>query len=123
MNAAMCGRNAVNVGRYSPCGRIKMLCLVLPTRALPSCAVVTMPLVTVLTLVSSACLKSANQPMISGACKRKIKRKSQKLVGYISLFRFCDQGKSQLLHPATPYYPFPRVKNHTRGNIWSFTVG
>ena len=33
------------------------------------------------------------------------------------------QGKSQLLHPATPYYPFPRVKIHTRGNIWSFTVG
>ena len=22
-----------------------------------------------------------------------------------------------------PYYPFPRVKIHTRGNIWSFTVG
>ena len=33
------------------------------------------------------------------------------------------QGKSQLLPPVTPYYPFPRVKIHTRGNIWSFTVG
>ena len=33
------------------------------------------------------------------------------------------QGKCQLLHPATPYYPFPRGKFHTRGNIWSFTVG
>ena len=32
-------------------------------------------------------------------------------------------GKCQLLHPATPYYPFPRGKFHTRGNIWSFTVG
>ena len=31
--------------------------------------------------------------------------------------------KCQLLHPATPYYPFPRGKFHTRGNIWSFTVG
>ena len=25
-----------------------------------------------------------------------------------------------LLPPAPPYYPFPRVKIHTRGNIWSF---
>ena len=33
------------------------------------------------------------------------------------------QGKCQLLHPATPYYPFPRGKFHTMGNIWSFTVG
>ena len=31
--------------------------------------------------------------------------------------------KGQLLHPATPYYPFPRGKFHTKGNIWSFTVG
>ena len=30
------------------------------------------------------------------------------------------QGQSQLL---PPYYPFPRGKLHTRGNIWSFTVG
>ena len=33
------------------------------------------------------------------------------------------QGKSQLLPPAPPYYPFPRGKFHTRGNIWSFTAG
>ena len=33
------------------------------------------------------------------------------------------QGKFQLLHPAAPYYPFPRGNFHTRGNIWSFTVG
>ena len=33
------------------------------------------------------------------------------------------RGKFQLLHPAAPYYPFPRGKFHTRGNIWSFTVG
>ena len=33
------------------------------------------------------------------------------------------QGKFQLLSPAPPYYPFPRGKAHTRGNIWSFTVG
>ena len=33
------------------------------------------------------------------------------------------QGKSQLLPPAPPYYPIPRGKTHTRGNIWSFTVG
>ena len=33
------------------------------------------------------------------------------------------QGKFQLLPPAPPYYPFPRGKIHTRGNIWSFTVG
>ena len=25
--------------------------------------------------------------------------------------------------PAPPYFPFPRGKPHTRGNIWSFTVG
>ena len=31
--------------------------------------------------------------------------------------------KGQLLHHATPYYPFPRRNIHTRGNIWSFTVG
>ena len=31
--------------------------------------------------------------------------------------------KCQLLYPATPYYPFPRVNIHTMGNIWSFTVG
>ena len=31
--------------------------------------------------------------------------------------------KCLLLHPATPYYPSPRGKFHTRGNIWSFTVG
>ena len=31
--------------------------------------------------------------------------------------------KGQLLHPATLYYPFPRGKVHTRGNIWSLTVG
>jgi len=34
-----------------------------------------------------------------------------------------SQGKCQLLHPATPYYPSPRGKFHTRGNIWSFAVG
>ena len=39
------------------------------------------------------------------------------------LRRCLCQGKSQLLPPAPPYYPFPRVKIHTRGNIWSFTVG
>ena len=33
------------------------------------------------------------------------------------------QGKWQLPHPATPYYPFHRGKFHTMGNIWSFTVG
>ena len=33
------------------------------------------------------------------------------------------QGKCQLLHPAPPYYPFPRGKFHTRSNIWSLTVG
>ena len=33
------------------------------------------------------------------------------------------QGKSQLLPPAPPYYPFPRGKVHTRGSLWSFTVG
>ena len=32
-------------------------------------------------------------------------------------------GKYQLLPPAPPYYPFPRGNIHTRGNIWSFTVG
>ena len=32
------------------------------------------------------------------------------------------QGKFQLLPPAPPYYPFPRGKIHTRGNIWGFTV-
>ena len=26
------------------------------------------------------------------------------------------QGKCQLLHPAPPYYPFPRGKSHTRCN-------
>ena len=31
--------------------------------------------------------------------------------------------KCLLLHPATPYYPSTRGKFHTRGNIWSFTVG
>ena len=31
--------------------------------------------------------------------------------------------KCLLLHPATPYYTCPRGKLHTRGNIWSFTVG
>ena len=42
----------------------------------------------------------------------------------VKLFEhFHLQGKFQLLHPATPYYPFPRGKFHTRGNIWSFTVG
>ena len=34
-----------------------------------------------------------------------------------------NQRKCQLLHPATPYYPFPRGKFHTRGNIWGFTMG
>ena len=29
--------------------------------------------------------------------------------------------KCQLLHPATPHYPFPRGKFHTRGN--TYTVG
>ena len=33
------------------------------------------------------------------------------------------QDQFQLLHPAPPYQPFPRGKRHTRGNIWSFTVG
>ena len=33
------------------------------------------------------------------------------------------QGKFQLRPPAAPYCPVPRVKIHTRGNIWSFTVG
>ena len=33
------------------------------------------------------------------------------------------QRKYQLLHPAPPYYPFPRRKVHTMGNIWGFTVG
>ena len=33
------------------------------------------------------------------------------------------QGKSRLLPRAPPYYPFPRGKIRTRGNIWSFTVG
>ena len=27
------------------------------------------------------------------------------------------QGKCPLLHPAAPYYPFPRGRSHTRGNI------
>ena len=31
--------------------------------------------------------------------------------------------KCQLLHPAPPYYPFPRGKVHTKGNAWGFTVG
>ena len=31
--------------------------------------------------------------------------------------------KCLLLHPATPYYPSPRGKSHTRGNIGSCTVG
>ena len=31
--------------------------------------------------------------------------------------------KCLLLHPATPCYPSPRGKFHTRSNIWSFTVG
>ena len=33
------------------------------------------------------------------------------------------QGKPQRLHPPPPYYPFPRGKFHTRGNMWGFTVG
>ena len=33
------------------------------------------------------------------------------------------QRKRQLPHPAPPHYPFPGGKFHTRGNIWSFTVG
>ena len=33
-----------------------------------------------------------------------------------------EQGKFQLLPPAPPYYPFLRGKNHTRVNVWSFTV-
>ena len=37
--------------------------------------------------------------------------------------RISPVGKIQLLPPAPPYYPFPRGKIHTRGNIWSFTVG
>ena len=43
----------------------------------------------------------------------------QRVASYVS----AAQGKSQLLPPAPPYYPFPRGKIHTRGNIWSFTVG
>ena len=31
--------------------------------------------------------------------------------------------KVQLLHPATPYHPFPRRISHTMGNMRSFTVG
>ena len=37
--------------------------------------------------------------------------------------RHTPHGKSQLLPPATPYYPFARGKIHTRGNTRSFTVG
>ena len=37
--------------------------------------------------------------------------------------RWVALRKCQLLHPATPYYPFPRGNIHTMGNIWSFTVG
>ena len=33
------------------------------------------------------------------------------------------QGIFQQLPPAPPYYPIPRGKNHTRSNIWGFTVG
>ena len=33
------------------------------------------------------------------------------------------QGKFQLLPPEPLYYPFPRGKIHTRGDIWSFTAG
>ena len=33
------------------------------------------------------------------------------------------QGKFQLLPSEPPYYPSPRGKSHTRGNIWSLTVG
>ena len=33
------------------------------------------------------------------------------------------QGECQLLHPATPYYPFPRGNFHTRGNIWGVYCG
>ena len=32
-------------------------------------------------------------------------------------------GKRQRLHLATPYYPLPRGKFHTRGNVWGFAVG
>ena len=37
--------------------------------------------------------------------------------------RFVHLRKCLLPHPATPYYPSPRGKFHTRGNIWSFAVG
>ena len=33
------------------------------------------------------------------------------------------RGKMQLLPPASPYYPIPWRKIHTRGNICSFTAG
>ena len=39
------------------------------------------------------------------------------------VFSYASQRKSQLPPPAPPYYPFPRGKIHTRGNVWSFTVG
>ena len=44
----------------------------------------------------------------------------------------CERGRHRmrkvrrkclLLHPATPYYPSPRGKFHTRGNMWSCTAG
>ena len=31
-------------------------------------------------------------------------------------------GKIPAAAPLPPYYPFPRGKGNTRGNIWSFTV-
>ena len=34
-----------------------------------------------------------------------------------------DKANPSCCPPAPPYHPFPRVKIHTRGNIWSFTVG
>ena len=39
---------------------------------------------------------------------------------YIYIYALIAQGKFHLL---PPYYPFPRGKIRTRGNIWSFTVG
>ena len=43
--------------------------------------------------------------------------------GYKHWNTWARQGKFQLLPPAPPYYPIPRGNFHTRGNIWSFTVG
>ena len=101
--------------RRRVCARRRLLC-----RACPAAALLTDAASMSCRLCAAPCLPLTCSTCLTTATVRAQRRPRRALVQ--PRHGPGGQSKCQLLHPATPHYPFPRGKFHTRGNMWGFTV-